>query len=156
VFVKDTSKFRWPNGIEFLDKENLVLANYRNGLVRVNLKSREINVLAGYKDSAIAFGLDGLVINGNHLYGVYNAGSGGNLSDAVIKYTLDAKKLRIKSEVVLDKGNKAFADPTTAARFKNKLYIVANSHLDEYNKNKESVIGIEKALTPLKLVMYRL
>jgi sugar lactone lactonase YvrE len=154
VFIHDTLKFKWPNGIEFLDKDNLVVANYGYGLVRVNIQSKEITPLSGYKDRSLAFGLDGLVVNGNNLYGVYNAGRDGYPSNAVVKYTLDEKRQQIISETVLDKGNPAFADPTTAAKFGNKLYVIANSHLDQYNKNNESVKGIESALMPLRLVLY--
>jgi sugar lactone lactonase YvrE len=156
VFVNDTSKFKWPNGIEFLDENNLVVATYGKGLVRINIQSKEISALTGYRDRSIAFGLDGLVVNGNHLYGVYNAGKDGYPSNAVVKYTLDEKRQQIISEKVIDKGNTSFADPTTAAKFNNKLYVIANSHLEQFNANKETVVGIEKALTPLKLVVYGL
>ncbi|MEI9943483.1 MAG: hypothetical protein WDN26_04615 [Chitinophagaceae bacterium] len=156
LFLYDTSKFQWPNGIEFLDEQNLVLATYAKGLVRVNIESKEIHSLSGYRDSTHAFGLDGLVVNGNSLYGVYNAGKEGYSSNGVIKYTLDKKRKRVISEKVLDRGNPAFADPTTAARFRNKLYVIANSHLSQYNANKETVKGIENVLTPLKLVLYKL
>ena len=156
VLVNDTSKFKWPNGIEFLDENNIVVATYGAGIIRIDTRSNEINTLPGYQDQSLAFGLDGLVLNGNHLYGVYNAGKGGYPSNAVIRYTLDEKRQRIISEEVIDRGNKAFADPTTAARFGNKLYVIANSHLDQFNANKESVVGIENKLTPLKLVWYAL
>jgi sugar lactone lactonase YvrE len=156
VFVNDTSKFKWPNGIEFLDENYLVLATYGKGLVRINMKSKEISALTGYQDRSIAFGLDGLVVNGNHLYGVYNGGKGGYPSNAVIKYTLDEKRQRIISELVIDRGNSAFADPTTATKIGNKLYVIANSHLEQYNANKETVVGIENVLAPLKLIVYKL
>ncbi|HEX7844692.1 MAG TPA: hypothetical protein VF476_02765, partial [Chitinophagaceae bacterium] len=156
VFFQDTSAFKWPNGIDFLDANNLAVATYGNGLVRINIQSKEISVLPGYTDKSFAFGLDGLVVTGDHLYGVYNAGKGGYASNAIIKYTLDKKKQQIVSEVVLDKGNPAFADPTTAAALANKLYVIANSHLDHFNANKETVKGIEDKLTPLKLIVYSL
>ena len=40
--------------------------------------------------------------------------------------------------------------------FGNKLYVIANSHLSQFNANKETVVGIEGALSPLKLVVYSL
>jgi sugar lactone lactonase YvrE len=156
VFAKDTSKFKWPNGIEFLDKDHVAVATNGNGITRINLLTNEINVLSGYQDRSFAFGLDGLVVNGNDLYGVYNAGKSGYPSNAVIKYTLDEKKEKILKETVIDRGNPAFADPTTAAKFGNKLYVIANSHLDQFNANKESVTGIENKLMPLKLVVYQM
>ena len=156
IFVKDSSEFKWPNGIDYLDENNLVLATYGNGLVRVNIHTKEISPLIGYHDRSLAYGLDGVVLNGTHLYGIYNAGKGGYPSNAVVKYMLDKQRQHIISEVVLDRGNPAFADPTTAAKFSNKLYVIANSHLDQFNANKETVAGIENALTPLKLVHYEL
>lgn len=156
VLINDTSALKWPNGIEFLDDNNLVVATYGKGLVRVTIPSKEINSLTGYLDRTIVFGLDGLVVNGNNLYGVYNIAKEGNHGNAIIKYTLDEKKHRIISETVMDKGNPAFADPTTAAKFGNRLYVIANSHLDQFNANKETVKGIENKLTPLKLVLYAL
>ena len=56
----------------------------------------------------------------------------------------------------MEKGNPAFADPTTAAAYRKKLYVIANSHLDQFNANRESVKGIEDRLTPLKLLVYPL
>ena len=134
----------------------MVLATYGKGLVRVNIQTKEISPLPGYQDRTMAFGLDGLVVDGKNLYGVYNVGKEGYSSNAVVKYTLDEKKERIISETVIDKGNAAFADPTTAAMFGNKLYVIANSHLSQFNANKETVVGIEGALSPLKLVVYSL
>ncbi len=156
VFINDTSKFKWPNGIEFLDENNLAVASYGKGIVRINIASKEINPLSGYSDRSIAFGLDGLVADENHLYGVYNGGKGGYTSNAIIRYTLDKQREKIIDETLIDSGNPAFAEPTTAAKFRNKIYVIANSHLDQFNANKESVVGIEKALAPLKLVVYEL
>ncbi|MES2774095.1 MAG: hypothetical protein V4722_07915 [Bacteroidota bacterium] len=156
VFLHDTLKFKWPNGIAFLDENNLAIANYGKGIVRVNIQSKEINSLRGYQDSTLAFGLDGLVVAGNCLYGIYNSGKNGYSSNAVVKYTLDQKRESVVLEEVIDKGNPAFADPTTAAKFRNKLYLIANSHLSQFNANKETVKGIENALTPLKLILYDL
>ena len=154
VFVNDTTKFKWPNGIDFLDENNLVLATYGKGIVTINMQSKEISTVSGYLDRSVAFGLDGLVVDGDHLYGVYNAGRSGYPSNAVIKYTFDKKRHQIISEKIIDRGNTAFADPTTAAKFGNKLYVIANSHLDQFNANNETVVGIEKKLTPLKVVLY--
>jgi sugar lactone lactonase YvrE len=156
LFVMDTAFFKWPNGLALVKENKLVMATYAKGLVLVDLKSKEIKALPGYKDSSLAFGLDGLVINGKYLYGIYNIGKGGNTSDAVVKYKLNKKRNFILSERIIDRGNAVFADPTTAAKYRNKLYLISNSHLDEFNKNKETVNGIESKLTPLKILVYKL
>jgi sugar lactone lactonase YvrE len=154
VLIRDSVELKWPNGIEFLDSEHLVLATYGKGLLRIHLPTKSIRALEGYKGRLLAFGLDGLVMNEHHLYGVYNAGRGGYPSNAIVQYTLDEKNERIVSEKIIDKGNPAFADPTTAAKLGKKLYVIANSHLDQYNANKEKVDGIEMDLKPLRIVVY--
>jgi sugar lactone lactonase YvrE len=154
VLVRDTAIFQWPNGIVGLDKNNIILASYGNGPVLINLSSRTGKPLPGYADKAIAFGLDGMVLHKKYLYGVYNAGSRGYSSNAVIRYSL--KKNKIITEKIIDRGNSSFADPTTAAAYRKKLYVIANSHLDQFNANKESVKGIEGRLTPLKILVYPL
>jgi hypothetical protein len=95
-------------------------------------------------------------MNGNKLYGVYNVGMGGYPSNTLVQYTLDDKKEKIVSEKIIDRGNPVFADPTTAVKLGKKLYLIANSHLDQYNANKEKVAGIEKDLKPLMLVVYEM
>ena len=57
---------------------------------------------------------------------------------------------------MIDKGNPVFADPTTAAKLGKKLFVIANSHLDQYNANKEKVEGIEKEMKPLVVVVYEM
>lgn len=156
LLVFDTTKLKWPNGIDFLDANSIVLASYGNGILRIDLQSKDITPLTGYQDKPLAHGLDGLVLHGNNLYGIYNAGRGGYPSNAVVRYTLDDSRKHVISEQVIDRGNAAFADPTTAALYAGKLYVIANSHLDQFNANKESIIGIEDQLKPLKLVVYKL
>ena len=156
ILIQDTSQLKWPNGIEFLDEDHIVVATYGKGLLRIHLPGKKINLLTGYQDRQLAYGLDGLVINGNHLYGVYNAGRGGYPSNAIVQYSLDEKKEKIISEKIIDRGNPVFADPTTAAKSGKKLFVIANSHLDQYNANKEKVEGIEKDLKPLMLVVYEM
>ena len=156
VLVQDTMQLKWPNGIEYLDDDHLVLATYGKGLLKIHPGTKKIIPLIGYKEPMLAYGLDGLVMNGNHLYGVYNAGRGGYPSNAIVQYSLDEKKEKILSEKIIDRGNIVFADPTTAAKMGKKLFVIANSHLDQFNANKEKVEGIQKDLRPLTLVVYEL
>ncbi|MBA2746724.1 MAG: hypothetical protein H0U44_10895 [Flavisolibacter sp.] len=156
VLYKDVSALKWPNGMDFLSPGSIVVASYGNGLLLLDLEAKKTKPLAGFKDSSIAFGLDGLVMHGKFLYGVYNAGDKGHPSNAIIRYELNDALNTIISEKIVDRGNEAFADPTTAAIFGNRLFVIANSHLDQYNANRESVKGIEKELTPLKIVVYDL
>lgn len=146
---------KYPNGISFGKNGELYVATYGSGPVRINIATKEISQLNGYKDSAIAHGLDGLVYWNHSLYGVYNISKhrSGNL---VIKYTLNDKGDAIINEEIIEKGNPHFHEPTTAALAENYLYVLANSHLASYNGNKESTKGIENQLTPVKILRYKL
>ena len=156
VLVRDTARLQWPNGIVRAKKNKIILASYGHGPVQVDLRSGSIQPILGFEDKNLAYGLDGLVLYRSFLYCVYNAGGKGYPSNAVIRYTLDKKKERITAEQIIDNGNPAFADPTTAAFFAKKLYVIANSHLDQFNANKERVDGIEGSLTPLTILVYQL
>jgi DNA-binding beta-propeller fold protein YncE len=148
-------QMKYPNGLAFGKNKTLYVASYGTGLLKIDLKSKTITSLKGFSDSLIAYGLDGLMYKNDLLYGVYNAGKG-RPTDAVIKYQLNKNKDSIVSETIMDRGNTHFYDPTTAAIYKNKLYVIANSHLDQFNANKESVKGIESTLLPMKILVYKI
>ncbi|HEY0067468.1 MAG TPA: hypothetical protein VGB46_08895 [Flavisolibacter sp.] len=145
-------KFQYPNGITSGGRKDLYIATYGNGILHIDLQTRKIQPLPGFKDSSYAFGLDGLVYRDGALFGVYNAKEYN--TNAVIRYNLDRSGKLIVSETVLDSGNLNFKDPTTAVILNDVLYVIANSHLDQFNRNKETVQGIEKALSPLTLLLY--
>jgi sugar lactone lactonase YvrE len=152
LFVKD-SLLKYPNGIEQLDDDRLVVATYSNGPVIIQLKSKSVSKLKGARDVTISKGLDGLVFQKNKLYGVYNAADSQS-QNAIIEYTLTESRDSIASERVMERGNKHFHDPTTAAAASGKLYVIANSYLTEYNGNKGSTRGIEDKLGPVTLLLY--
>ncbi|HEX8332567.1 MAG TPA: SMP-30/gluconolactonase/LRE family protein [Segetibacter sp.] len=135
-----TPQIKYPNGLAFGKNKILYVASYGTGLLKIDLNAKTIKPLKGFSDSLIAFGLDGLMYKDGLLYGVYNAGKGKE-TDAVIKYTLDENSGRVLSENIIDKGNAHFFDPTTAGIYKNKLYVIANSHLDQFNKIKNLLRG---------------
>ena len=87
----------------------------------------------------------------NTLLGVYNTGAEAS-RNCVIQYFLSAKGDSVKSEKILNSGHPSFADPTTAALYKHQLYVLANSHLDSYNKNTMATQGIEEKLRPVTLL----
>jgi sugar lactone lactonase YvrE len=145
-------KFKYPNGITWGGRKALYVATYGNGILHIDAQTREVSPMPGFKDSSYAFGLDGLVYRDRALFGVYNLK--GYDANAVIRYNLDRSGKLIQSETVLDSGNLNFKGPTTAVILNDVLYVIANSHLDQFNQNKESIQGIEKALTPLTLLLY--
>lgn len=152
VFSND-SLLRFPNGIAQLDQNRLVIATYSNGPVILDLKTKATRRLHGWKDSLIAHGLDGLVLVGNKLFGVQNTGKTQG-ENAVVQYELSPVGDSVVNEKIIDRGNEEFHDPTTAAYGGNRLYVIANSYLTEYNQNKSSTKGIEDKLKPVVILVY--
>jgi len=154
LIIKDP-KIKYPNGIISGNNQQLYIATYGNGLMRFDLSTKEIFPLTGFKDSTLAFGFDGLGFWNNTLIGVYNSGEKRS-TNAVVQYLLDKNGHRIIREKVLDKGHPLFHEPTTIAISKNKMYLLANSHLSIYNANKQSTKGVEDQLTPVTILQYQL
>lgn len=154
VFVK-SALIAWPNGIAHNTAGKVYVATYSHGLMQLDIYSKKLTPLKGYADSVKAYNLDGLVFWNNHIVGVYN-GAETNKENAIVQYALDQEGDKIISEKIIDKGNELFHDPTTAAVVGNKLYVLANSYLGEYNKNKESAAGIVEKLGSVVVVVYEL
>jgi hypothetical protein len=145
----------YPNGLAFGKADRLYVATYKNGLMQLDVKTKALKPLTGYKDSVLAHGLDGLLYWNNTLIGVYNGGDS-RADQALVQYHLDVAGEKIKGETLLDKGHAAFYEPTTAALAGNKVYLLANSHLALYNQNKTTTAGIEDKLLPPVVVVYEL
>ncbi|HYE54118.1 MAG TPA: SMP-30/gluconolactonase/LRE family protein [Chitinophagaceae bacterium] len=157
LFIK-SKQLDYPNGLVFGKSDQLLyVATYVHGLSMLDLTTKQITPLGGYKDTAIAHALDGLVWWNNTIIGVYNYNPGGDrTSHAVIQYQLSQDGKAIAQERIIDRGNPLFFEPTTAALEGNKLYVIANSHLGFYNANKESIKGIESKLMPVVVIRYML
>jgi outer membrane protein assembly factor BamB len=143
---------RYPNGLAF-GNNRFYLATYRNGLVQLDTATKEITKVAGIEDTTISMGLDGLAVFGNSIFGVYNIGEDSS-KNCLVQYVLSDEGDSVLVERLVDQGHPLFADPTTAAVYKNKLYVIANSHLDIFNKNATSTKGIEDKLKPVTLLVY--
>lgn len=154
LFIKDTL-IAWPNGMAYNAAGNVYVATYSHGLMQLDTRTKKITPLKGYTDSLKAFNLDGLVFWNNHIIGIYN-GAPTNKENAIVQYTLNENGDKIISEKIIDKGNEWFHDPTTAAVLGNKLYVLANSYLGEYNANKETAKGIVDKLGPVVVLVYDL
>jgi hypothetical protein len=154
LFLKD-SIIAWPNGITYNTAGKVYLATYSNSLIQVDLSTKKLIPLKGYSDSTKAYNLDGLVFWNNTIIGIYN-GAPSNKENAVVQYSLNSSGDKIVGEKIIDKGNELFHDPTTAAVLGNKLYVLANSYLGEYNANKESAVGITDKLGPVTVIVYEL
>jgi DNA-binding beta-propeller fold protein YncE len=154
LYIKD-SLIAWPNGITYNVNGKVYLATYSHGLIQLDLPSKKLTPLKGYTDSTKAYNLDGLVFWNNNIIGVYN-GAETNKSNSIVQYALNKSGDKIVGEKIIDKGNELFHDPTTAAILGNKLYVLANSYLGEYNANKESAKGISDKLGSVTIIVYEL
>ncbi len=154
LFVKD-SLIAWPNGITYNATGKVYVATYSHGLMQLDLPSKKLTPLKGYTDSTMAYNLDGLAFWNNNIIGVYN-GAKTNKDNSILQYALNDSGDKIVNEKIIDKGNELFHDPTTAAIVGNKLYVLANSYLGEYNANKESAKGISDQLGPVTVLVYEL
>jgi outer membrane protein assembly factor BamB len=154
LFIKD-SLIAWPNGITYNATGKVYVATYSHGLMQLDIPSKKLTPLKGYTDSTKAYNLDGLVFWNNNIIGVHN-GAETNKGNAIMQYSLNNSGDKIVSKKIIDKGNELFHDPTTAAVLGNKLYVLANSYLGEYNANKESAKGISDKLGPVTILVYQL
>ena len=149
---------KYPNGIAIGKKNQLYFTSYEHGLVKIDIASKTATVLKGYADSTVARGLDGLLYFNNSLIGIYNYSAPKNNFDTavVVKYVLNEEGTSIIKEEIIDKGNAKFFQPTTAALANKQLFVLANSHLEVYNANKQSTKGKEDQLTPVTILSYNL
>jgi len=154
VLVKSNS-LDYPNGLAFGKGPQLYIATYRNGLMRLDTTTKTLTPLPGATDTTLTYGLDGLIYWNNSLIGIHNVG-GNRSTNTVVQYTLNEQGDKIIAERIIDRGNASFHEPTTAALVKNKLYVLANSHLASYNANKESTAGIVDKLSPVAVIVYSL
>lgn len=153
ILIKDTLS-QFPNGIA-LKNNKLYIATYSHGILIYDLSSKRLSPLPGYTNKTYAFNLDGIGFYKNKLYGVYNADSI-NANNSVIEYELNDEGLKIVNERTLLKGHPLYHEPTTLSIADNRLFVLANSHIQAYYNNKESIQGIEDKLTPVAVIVYKL
>lgn len=143
-------KFLSPNGIAVSsDGKTVYVADTLKGIYALNPASRaveRVQVSAGIE----TLGIDGLYFYKNSLVGVFNM----TLPGRIMKFDLDASGRKIVASQVLECGNPAFDDPTTAAIAGDSLYLIANSQLRRYNPDG-TPFPIEK-LDPIRIQLLRL
>lgn len=144
---------KYPNGLVLLpDQQHLIVAT-EEGLIKVKLTDGSITPLA-VPGNAIIKGLDGLEYYHQAIYGVYN---GTILADhfAVIKYDLDKTQTRITNVDTIDVRNPYFDVPTTATVAGRRLYVLANSQIDNFDQSNLRILN-PTALKEVIVLCYRL
>ncbi len=156
IFLKSDS-IQFPNGIAIGDHNQLYVASYGTGLLRVDIPTKSVHKLPGFRDTLVTHGMDGLVYTKNMLMGVYSYDVQANrfAEPLMIQYQLDEKGQHIVQENSFFRSDHSFVQPTTLSLAGKYVYILANSHLGVFNENKQSVKGREKEFKPLTIIRYQ-
>ncbi len=153
----DSKAILFPNGIAAGANQQLYVASYGSGLLRIDIPTKTIHKLPGFTDTLVTHGIDGLVYAGNQLMGIYSYDVKTSRFDTpmMIKYELDETGQTIVRETKILKGDHSFVQPTTLSKAGDHVFILANSHLGIFNENNQSVKGREKEFKPLTVIRYQ-
>ena len=119
----DAGPLASPQGIAWSpDGKSLFVADYTQGIARVDVEDGTVRVLEVPKD-AVVTGIDGLVWADGSLVGIQN----GVRPHRVARHRLDPSLERIEEVTILERGNPSFDEPTLGVRVAADFYYVANS-----------------------------
>ncbi len=110
------------------DGRFLFVADYIQGIVRVDLETREVRLLPT-PDNLLTSGIDGLVIAGDSLVGIVN----GLRPHRVVRLRLDPSRSRIVEGTVLERAHPLFDEPTLGVVVDGALHYVANSQYRHFD-----------------------
>jgi sugar lactone lactonase YvrE len=130
------------------DGRTLYVADYLQGIVRVDVGSGQAHLLPVPPDTAVT-GIDGLVVDGRSLVGIQN----GIRPHRVVRLDLDAAGERITGVATLERHHPEFDEPTLGTRVGGALYYVANS---QYGKVRRDGTLDQAALRPPAILRLRL
>ncbi len=126
------------------DGRTLYVADYTQGIVRVDAQSGAATLLPVPADAAVT-GIDGLVRDGTSLIGIQN----GVRPHRVVRLVLDAAGQRVTALETLERHHPAFDEPTLGTMVDGALHYVANS---QYARVREDgTLEAEKLRPPVIL-----
>ena len=130
------------------DGKTLYVADYARGVARVGLADGSVSWLAAPPDTALT-GIDGLVLAGRWLVGIQN----GLTPHRVIGLRLDEAGQAITEARVLERGHRAFDEPTLGVVVGSDFYFVANSQYGHFRRDgtldETRLVGAVVLRTPL-------
>jgi hypothetical protein len=136
---------RGANGIA-ASADGRLYATLSTGIARIDTATGEVTRLH-QPDTVMTGGIDGLYWHDGDLIGVQNSTNPGR----VIRIALTDQGTRIEGVTVLQSHHHPeFAEPTTGAIAKDKLHVIANSHVGHYEPN--GTIKDEAKLRPTAIV----
>lgn len=114
------------------DGRFLFVADYVQGIARVDLETREVTFLNAPEDLLVS-GIDGLMLAGDSLVGIQN----GQRPHRVVRLRLDPSRSRITGGTVLEQAHPRFDEPTLGVIVGEELYYVANSQYRHFRTNND-------------------
>ncbi len=105
------------------DEKYLFIASYREGIYRIDMKSRKITKLK-HSRSTTLYGIDGLYFYKNSLLAIHN----GMTPHRIVRYFLDDDLGSVTSKEVLEMKHDKFNEPTLGVIVDDEFFYVANSH----------------------------
>ncbi|MBX2910877.1 MAG: hypothetical protein M9954_08255 [Cyclobacteriaceae bacterium] len=108
----------------------LFIADYIKGLFRLEVATQELTELDNGTELSLK-GIDGLLYYNNSLVAIQN----GVVPNRVARYALGPGQARIVGVSIIDKGHPAFNEPTMGCIANGRLYYVANSPWNAYDKS---------------------
>ncbi len=126
-------------GITFdIPASNLFIADYRNGIFKIDLDSREILPMLAPEKVSLK-GIDGLYFYDNSLITIQN----GVNPMRVMRHEMDENQLTFNCSQILDHNHPAFDEPTLGVIVEDILFYIANSPWTKYKKDG-TMFSVEK------------
>lgn len=127
----DAGPLASPQGLAFTpDGRWLFVADYSQGIARIDPRSGAVAMLPGPQDAALA-GIDGLVYARGSLVGIQN----GLRPHRLVRLALSDDQARITAVTVLERSNPEFDEPTLGVVVGDELYYVAASQYSKVRKD---------------------
>jgi hypothetical protein len=134
-----------PQGLALsADGRWLFVADYTQGIARVDPRSGAVTLLEAPEDAALT-GIDGLILLGGALVGIQN----GVRPHRLLSLRLDAAAARIGSVTVLERAHPRWDEPTLGVRVGRDLYYVAASQYGAIQK--DGSLAADKLQPPVVL-----
>jgi sugar lactone lactonase YvrE len=149
VLLAEGGPLESAQGMTFTpDGSSLFVADYAQGIVKIDLATRTPKLLDIPADAAVT-GIDGLVWADGSLVAIQN----GIRPHRVVRLRLDRGLVRIEELTVLERAHPSFDEPTLGVRVGADFYYVANS---QYDKIREDGTLIAEKLKPPTILKARL
>jgi sugar lactone lactonase YvrE len=127
----ETGLIRSAQGLALTpDGLTLYVADYARGVARVGVSDGSVTWVA-MPDTVAPTGIDGLVLAGRWLVGIQN----GINPHRVVGLRLDAAGASVTEARTLERGHRAFDEPTLGVVVGSDLYFVANSQYGHFRRD---------------------